>query len=1245
MTTYIYKGNWDSGISYKIDSAVMFSGDYYKALVVTMPGQSPSTDPSKWELLPSYAYPSEEYLSLTYDDIVEDHVNPYEIGDNLGLYQFPSKEAINKGSVALNELHFHKLGVEMMYEYAKAYYVDNEAYMPKITGIYIVQGERKKNVVTQGFSIAAVEAVGFSINEAGTKLGVPDDSRMINITQTSKLGNNENDIAFPIFGGSDYRMFPVIKMTRGRWSGNAYWRMEEDSISELLVMPKSELITYNQSLSESIGFANPLGYHIIEPARWTVGQKSFINNITTNKFCVFTPDILLDKSIVINNNLYIKPVKKIDYNIEDYLSITHNSTNLDTENKISSFAHMGKHYESNNYSLYQHLAPSSGFKTRNSVFQPIMNKYVSIASGMSLYMVNASVIQENQIYSDYGFSTRMKSIIDIFGFDYKTKVASQSSTITAFLNASRQQLYDAGVMLNRTKWSVLDNEIEQPAILNDGTGYDPGYHTTYPFGFDGRLVAQFYGSESSQLKSLFVVATNLSMRSLPYIGIVRNSAGKYSSAANIDAPYNHLSDNGYDEIYTDGDYRNLHNAIVNLCLYKNNDDYKTAVYNSFDLLSEQYKVIGYNKDILVNQNIIVDSKINESSNLYGFAARYVLVEQGVVYTFSANGRCNNVSPGKKLSVFIHTGNWTYAHHIDITSTNDTTSSVTFTALESGILFITAYYYDASAGRDGTVTVNWYKLEKGNEFTGYIERQNLYRGDVFSQKTFMRCIKWDSLPDIMTTLAEEEESASDWSYSWKFGQAINIYLQSFVNTYLRIPEHDSMYYPYVKTFFSSNQEAIDNFVWKNTSMRYLKETWKTNDGYNITHGLWAFYAYDELLMKRSYLAANRIYASNVHAGGAIVDQYRSIPSGQFMDYNFEGGDIVKLVKFNNTMFTIQKYAIIQHYQSRELKTAEDSSTIITGDKSVLNDFYRHLENYGTSHKESIVNGTMGIYGVDWDKEKIWRIKQEYGSEGGVYFLCENLVESKTIYDIFKIIKKDNNPLVQNLYGDNMTGIVSTYDEENKQILFTFHLGLNNDTVPKHIYYTLAFSEEMDAFIGFLSYNSNYYIKFDNRLLSFSWGQEKTSRDLWEHNTGDYLKLYGTKQDMELTFIVNGVSEQQNAGNFEKEFQSHLINSSHDVFDIVSWETEWQSSEKNPFINDNEFWSNPEYKEHTWRVPIITNTKINNSGPLGTNNFSTFETNSSMRGQWIKVTLKYKPKSDVDLQFYIKNVITNFLISYS
>ena len=40
---------------------------------------------------------------------------------------------------------------------------------------------------------------------------------------------------------------------------------------------------------------------------------------------------------------------------------------------------------------------------------------------------------------------------------------------------------------------------------------------------------------------------------------------------------------------------------------------------------------------------------------------------------------------------------------------------------------------------------------------------------------------------------------------------------------------------------------------------------------------------------------------------------------------------------------------------------------------------------------------------------------------------------------------------------------------------------------------------------------------------------------------------------------------------------------------------------------------------------------------------------MRGQWLKVKLKYVPKKVggkyKDVQFYIKNVITNFIISFT
>ena len=57
-------------------------------------------------------------------------------------------------------------------------------------------------------------------------------------------------------------------------------------------------------------------------------------------------------------------------------------------------------------------------------------------------------------------------------------------------------------------------------------------------------------------------------------------------------------------------------------------------------------------DSRVNQNIINNSLINEESNLYGFAERFVNMIAGHTYTFSANGNNLNAQNGKTLKVFI-----------------------------------------------------------------------------------------------------------------------------------------------------------------------------------------------------------------------------------------------------------------------------------------------------------------------------------------------------------------------------------------------------------------------------------------------------------------------------------------------------------------------------------------------------------------------------------------------------------------
>lgn len=1274
MGSYIFKGQWDNS-EYPKDNAVIFGGFYYRSLKDVPLGIGISNT-EYWQELPAYSFIDKKCYNGTYEDFASLN-SPYLYGNAMGIYQFPNKETI-VSDIPIEERHFHKMGVQMMYQFALEYYEANKDSMPNITGIYVMQGDRKKNIITQGFSVAAVEAVGFRTT-IEVKYDESNDTALRTFQQSIKLGTSGNDIAFPIISNdTKTSKFPTIQIKRGRQAKNSStdyltWRMEEDAMSEMLVTNKEEMSPEYSSLNNkkfitSDGMLRKV--FVGESLSEDSSDNNYFKNIQTNKFCVFTPDIILDKSITVNSNLFVKPVLKIRDKQNTSLDI---EVSMNAENKMSALGYQGKNLTN---------PPKNTVRrnNRNLVFgynQPITNYYEvdkykwSIfyppnIKSQSTFKVDAIAVQENQIYTDYGFSSRMNSIIDVFGFDYKTgREADESATITNFLNASRQELYDAGIMINRVRVNTNDNisnqrpDIGLKEILKDDT------FTQYPFGFQKRFVTQFTDPNDDN-NSLLQLVTNPSMRTIPYIGIVRSNVGRYNDQATVNSAIEQMGDSGKMEEYSSNDYRSLHNTIVNLCKYKNEDEYFSMELARFNAINEQYKMIAFNNvtDKIskgVNPNLVPDSFINETTNKYGFAFREVKLTPGETYIMAANGRCSgDISSGKYLRVFLvgfnSSNEWIWSFSIKIDSKEDTTvyggnhdypdqafviPSGAETAYRCEVI---AYYFDDKHPRDGSVHLNWVKIEKGGVFTGYTKSQDdhkYYKGDVFSQKTFMRVIRWSGLPEVRTTPGE----TWDWSYSWKFGQAINVYLQSFTNSYLRLVDHETIYYPYNKRFFTTDKEAIDNFVWKNESKRYLKEAWRTNDGYNVTSGLIKLYGYDELLMKSGNILPNRIYVSSTHVDGALVDQYRHIPAGQYMDYNFVGGDIMTLANFRDYLFSVQKYAIIQHFLGDRLIESDDSSSIIVGTQGLLNKQFRQLESYGTQHKESVVNGLMGVYGVDWDREKIWRIKQEYGAEGQVYFVTENLIDSTNAYDLFKFIKKNysGDILPQEIYplsSINAKGIVSTYDDNNKQVQFTFHLGAKNNI---HEYYTLVFNEEQNAFTGFLSYDASFYMNRSGKVLSFAYGQ---GNSLYEHSTGKYLHMYNRMQPMILEFVVNGVAEENNTGMFEKEFHSHLINASHEMFDLVEWETEWQSSNKNPFVSSDGsmFWADPVYKEHVWTVPIM-NDSSGNKGPLGSNNFSTFERNSKMRGQWLKVRLKYIPKYETDIQFYIKNVITNFIISFT
>ena len=115
-------------------------------------------------------------------------------------------------------------------------------------------------------------------------------------------------------------------------------------------------------------------------------------------------------------------------------------------------------------------------------------------------------------------------------------------------------------------------------------------------------------------------------------------------------------------------------------------------------------------------NTVLNSKLGNTSNEYGFAYRKVMLERGKTFTLTANGRVSQqaLNDGKKLAVIIYNDDWTWNKTIYIDSLEDTTQSITFTAPDNGLHNIQSYMYPNGGSRAGSVTVNWYKNVLGNK---------------------------------------------------------------------------------------------------------------------------------------------------------------------------------------------------------------------------------------------------------------------------------------------------------------------------------------------------------------------------------------------------------------------------------------------------------------------------------------------------------------------------------------------------
>lgn len=128
--------------------------------------------------------------------------------------------------------------------------------------------------------------------------------------------------------------------------------------------------------------------------------------------------------------------------------------------------------------------------------------------------------------------------------------------------------------------------------------------------------------------------------------------------------------------------------------------------------------------------------INETSSAYEFARRTLYLKKGSKYRLTFSGRIDAQakSDGKELRVFVWQTGWAWSKSVAVSNTYNSVGILDFDDVPSdGEYQLTAYMYDSTDPRTGTVTLNWIRLL---EVDGAIFHTYIFPSAIDTTKVFV-----------------------------------------------------------------------------------------------------------------------------------------------------------------------------------------------------------------------------------------------------------------------------------------------------------------------------------------------------------------------------------------------------------------------------------------------------------------------------------------------------------------------------
>jgi len=302
--------------------------------------------------------------------------------------------------------------------------------------------------------------------------------------------------------------------------------------------------------------------------------------------------------------------------------------------------------------------------------------------------------------------------------------------------------------------------------------------------------------------------------------------------------------------------------------------------------------------------------------------------------------------------------------------------------------------------------------------------NIFGGDCFMTYTYKRISRPLGVPGV--------ETAQDWKAYHYHNRAPGLIPHGIVFPMVQECNYNTALRAY--EFYSAEEKVLygkDRSFYPLDEIDALRSS-KQPESHGYNHGYtWVdsdrvFAALNDRAPSLNINYGNRVMVSAPAIAGNFFNGYTDFSGLNYRDYNKQLGEITAIITHGDYAYCIFEAGVGVIPINQRTMVTQQTGGVFLDDAEVLAQKMQIISSeYGSDQQFSVIKTDEYVYGVDFNKNKVWRIV----SQGGGHRL--ELISDFAIQSILNVYK-------ERLTANQLSNAVKTnYDRERNNVIFSYY----------------------------------------------------------------------------------------------------------------------------------------------------------------------------------------------------------------